>query len=734
MALLVLIVPGALVLGSGNLARRIPPLLIPASALALSLVVIGVICAVTLWASQPIRTSAVLLAGFLCIAAAVWIVRCVVSVVRGTERGASILLRMLTAAVSWMRRAPRGVIAIAAVAAGAALLSGERFYGDGDSYFHAAIALKLQTLAAPTFSNIGQYLGGDGHPGYALPVWHEAIALIARLSHQPVIETMRLMPVLLAPVSVLTVAGVAQIAFRSAAASTAAAAAYVGGRILFTFPAMDGIVNASEPRTVASGILLPLVVALVLVVVGRVRAADVGMHCSDPAAADPWVPSVVVAACATVALTYTHVSYVVWLAMVLMGIAIVSLPRGWHEPQLRRAQLAVGVSVLVAALVPVITLQRAIGRLQDDPQGGFIGGLPLAGADVHRVLVGHGHWLHLRADYIIWFGAVAFVGLLGVVWLTRWLRDPLVAWIPVVGVIAGVSVLVPPVFRLLAHAIGVAQTSRVYLIVPWVFGVAALVVLVGGYLERLWGRGLRGRLCASGLYLAVLGGMVGFVQLWPALPRRSAPPVMPAWPVAVLIGICAAGCGIAAYLGRSQSTWLRPAAAWQQRGVGIFAATLIVTIAPMPMLITKHDRVQQVIDTGPTSGIAVPGAGEVGVRTRRALGGVMRSRPHPVVLAEPHLAYRILALVPAYAAAVPPGHAAITARNRPYDREHAVLQFLRPGTSSADRMRILQRERVDVVVLRRRVEQDAIRFALAHPAQLVLVGESPKLQTFRVQH
>lgn len=733
MALLVLIAPGALLLGCLDLGRRVPPLLVPASALAVSFIPIGLITAVQLWFHQPIRWSALLLAIVMCASFALWMARLIVATVRRDQRIIQPVVGVLTAPVSWLRGAPIGVLVIAAIATLAAWLSGERFYGDGDSYFHAALALKLQTLPEPSFWNIGQFRGGDNHPGYALPLWHEAIAIISRLADARVIETMRLLPVVIAPIAVLTIAGVARVAFRSPAAAIAAAAAFVGGRMLFTFPAMDVIVNAAEPRTVASGILIPLVLALVLVAVGRVTNADVGMRDATADSVAPWVPATGIAACATVVLTYVHVSYVVWLAMLMLGVAVVFLPRSWKTTGLRRTQLIVGASVFGAALIPMITLHGVIGRLHDDPQGGSIAGLALAGADVHRVLVGHGHWLHLRADYIIWFGAVAFLGLIGVVLLTRWMRDPLIAWIPVVGAIAGVSVLFPPAFRWLAQSIGAAQTSRVYLIFPWVFGVTAVVLLGGAYLNQLWKRGAASRVAAGGLVLMMLGGMVWLVQLWPALARRSAPPVMPSLPVTVLIVVCVASCLVIAFVSRAQPQRWPSATPWQQRGVGVVVVTLIVAIAPVPVLVSRADRVQQIIDTGPTSGLPIPGAGEVGVRTRRALAHVMQQRPHPVVLAEPHLAYRILALVPAYAAAVPPGHAAITALNRPYGREAAVQQFLRTGTSAADRLDVLRSEQVDVVVLRRRADQDAIRFALAHPRQLVSVGESPKLQTFIVR-
>jgi hypothetical protein len=733
MALVVLIAPGALLLGCFDLGRRIPALLIPASALSLSLVPIGLITVVRLQANWPIGRSVAACGGILSVLAVFWVWRCAARKAAGTTGATPLVGQILASPVSWMRHVPAGLIVLTAGVGFIALLSGERYFADGDSYFHAAIALKLQSFMDPSFWNIGQYRGGDNHPGYALPLWHEAIAVIARLADSSALETMRLLPVVLAPISVLTFAGVAQIAFRSGAAATAAAVAFVGGRMVFTFPAMDGIYNAAEPRTVASGILLPLVLGLVLLVVGRPNADEVGISATDAGSAAAWKPATALAVCATVVLVYVHVSYIVWLALLLLGVAAVALPLGWKTPELRRAQLAAGGAVFAAAVVSVATLLPAIGRLQDHPEGGTKGGLALASANVDALLVGSGSTLHLRADYIIWFGAVAFLGLAGTALLGRWLRDPLVGWIPVASTIACAFVLIPPAFRWLAESIGVAQTTRVYLIIPWVFGAAALVLIVGGRLDAWWKCGGRRRWASVGALLGLALGTMWLANVWPPLKRRSAPAVMPPDLVTALIVLCAVGCVIAVLVYRVQPGWLGGTGPWQHRGLGVAATTIVLALAPLPILLSQADRVQHTIATGPLSGTAVPGTAAVDVRTRRTLARVMRSRPHPVVLAEPHLAYRMLALSPVYAAAVPPGHVAITKRNRPYDRNAAIETFLIEGTSAATRLSILNSQRVDVVVLRARADKDAIRFASEHPQYLTRLGYSRNLYSYLVR-
>src|SRR6266566_569482 len=72
-----------------------------------------------------------------------------------------------------------GVLALGAVA-GISLwwVSGY----DGDAFFHLAREQKLLSFDSLSLRSVDEFRDGGLHPGYAFPLWHAAIALIARLA------------------------------------------------------------------------------------------------------------------------------------------------------------------------------------------------------------------------------------------------------------------------------------------------------------------------------------------------------------------------------------------------------------------------------------------------------------------------------------------------------------------------------------------------------------------------
>ncbi len=53
---------------------------------------------------------------------------------------------------------------------------------DGDAFFHLARVRKLEVFGSLSLQNVGEFKDGSLHPGYAFPLWHGFLALMARLA------------------------------------------------------------------------------------------------------------------------------------------------------------------------------------------------------------------------------------------------------------------------------------------------------------------------------------------------------------------------------------------------------------------------------------------------------------------------------------------------------------------------------------------------------------------------
>src|SRR5439155_6432794 len=53
---------------------------------------------------------------------------------------------------------------------------------DGDAFFHLARVRKLEVFGSLSLQDVGEFKDGSLHPGYAFPLWHGFLALVARLA------------------------------------------------------------------------------------------------------------------------------------------------------------------------------------------------------------------------------------------------------------------------------------------------------------------------------------------------------------------------------------------------------------------------------------------------------------------------------------------------------------------------------------------------------------------------
>src|SRR5439155_4805600 len=52
----------------------------------------------------------------------------------------------------------------------------------GDAFFRLGRVRKLDTLGSLSLHDVGEFAHGGLHPGYAFPLWHAWLALVARLA------------------------------------------------------------------------------------------------------------------------------------------------------------------------------------------------------------------------------------------------------------------------------------------------------------------------------------------------------------------------------------------------------------------------------------------------------------------------------------------------------------------------------------------------------------------------
>lgn len=73
----------------------------------------------------------------------------------------------------------------------------------GDGLFHLARARKLLDLDALSLERASEFADGSLHPGYAFPLWHGFLALIAKVAGEDPERVVVHLPSILAPLAVL---------------------------------------------------------------------------------------------------------------------------------------------------------------------------------------------------------------------------------------------------------------------------------------------------------------------------------------------------------------------------------------------------------------------------------------------------------------------------------------------------------------------------------------------------
>ena len=507
----------------------------------------------------------------------------------------------------------------------------------GDGLFHLGRVRKLDELAAlESVGSLNEFADGGLHPGYAFPVWHAVLALVARLADVDASAVVQYGPALLVPLALVVTYAAGQALFGSWAGGVATVGAQVG-LVALSRGGVGSFELLTLPAAAARLLLVPALLALVFAYLREPRRA--------------LLPALMLGA---LSLTIVHGSYMVFVCLLIGGYAAARLITERREslPDLRRvATIFIALLVPFAAfLVWLAPVLRETASVRPDASEA-----ERALERYAEALVVNGDWFRLSSDSVARGGVVAIVAFLalGVFVLAMRRRH---AALVVGGALAMLAVaLVPPIFTEFSELISLSQARRLPAFLPLAFALAG-----GALVFARW----RERAVTPALVLSAL--LVVFY--------RSGTEVASSAGWAVWLGL--AGALVALALGRWLARWV-PASAWlgTEHWAVLIAAAVLAPVA--------IDGLRQ-LEREPPDPRALPAGLVDGVR--RAVA------PDEVVFADLETAYRLTAAAPIRVAAGPPAHVAQTTSNRPFERRRDVITFFyRRGVAGPERLAVLER-------------------------------------------
>jgi len=522
-------------------------------------------------------------------------------------------------------------LTVAGVAAAATLFAGAVWWASntvyGDALFHLGRVRKLESFHLTSLNVVDEFRHGGLHPGYAFPVWHAGLAMIARLADVDPTVVMLHLPAILTPLAVLLAYAAGAALFRSYGAGVATAAAQVG-LIGFSRAGTGSFDFLALPPTVARALIAPALLALVfsLVAGGRRR-------------------QVLSISAASIALALVHPTYAFFAAVPLAGFLLARVVLAWP---LWRENLRIAAS-LPAVLIPAGLYALWLKPIVDQTVSHRPGAAERRRAILHygnQIDVVHG-LLRLAPETISRGGAVAVAGLVAIPMAAlagtrRWAAYVLGASLAVLAL-----VLLPWAFDALSNAVSVSQARRLAIFLPIPFAVAGAASLIGRY--RL--AGCLTAFGAGGLLQLVYPGEFSYFLV------VGGPP----WPVWLALAGAGIGLIVAAVVRRSAP---EAAPLW----TAAVALSLVAPVGLAGLAYIKRDPPDRLRLT--------PGL-------VHALRTTVPARD--TVFSDLETSYRIEAYAPVYVSAAPPAHVADTKDNDPNGRRDDVIKFLNSGSVSIPR-------------------------------------------------
>ncbi len=494
----------------------------------------------------------------------------------------------------------------------------------GDALFHLARVRKLAELDGLSIDAVSEFSDGGPHPGYAFPLWHGFLALVARLAGVDSADVVLHEAAILVPLAFL----LAFVAGQAVFGTVWGGLAVLAGQLALTglAPGDGGAYDSlALPGTASRQLIVPVVVAMTFLFVRQPRVA--------------WIAPLV---SASLALALVHPTYALFLLIPLAGFALVRVlyDRGDLFP-LAGALLSLGVpaAAVFVWLAPII----------EDTAGHT----PSA-AEVARALMRYGAELNvdspdryaLAPELFGRRGAVAIAALVSIPLAAAAARTRWAAWVlggslPLLIVMS--STLLFPHF---ADLVSLSQARRAAGFIPVASAFAGGCIVLAGLLR---GAALPVAL-AAGLWLHITWpGDFGNVD--------DGGPALTTW-IALVGGLAAIPAGF--FLSRRFSPI-------EDRGPFAALAALLFILPVAYTGLRDWERAER-----PRLPLT-PGLVEA-LQERVPNGSI--------VFSDLETSYRIAAMAPVYVAAGPPAHVADTEDNRPYARRRDVQRFLRTGRLS----------------------------------------------------
>jgi hypothetical protein len=489
----------------------------------------------------------------------------------------------------------------------------------GDGLFHLARVRKLVDFGDLSLDSVDEFADGGLHPGYAFPLWHGFLALVAKLSGtDPELVALHL-PSLLAPLAVLIAYEAGWAVFRRGWAAGAAAAAQVA--VTCFAPGHGGAYAVlSLPETAARQLLVPAALALAF---ESIRAPSSRLVLSTGAAG--------------LALAVVHPTYALFLWIPFGGFLLVRAL--WA-----RADVRAGLAALAALVVPgaaymlwLIPIVRDTASVSPDE------------AEVQRALQQYAGYLDvdsltsysLAPEVFVRTGAIAVVAILLVPLAAFASRRRWAAFVLGGSLAPLILLLAPPLFTLFSDVVSISQARRAAGFVPLAFAFAGGL----GVLSRIVGPLLPSIALVAGAVLEfTLRGDFDYtlddsppgVIVWVALAAGA---------LGLVVGSVRKGPALEAPAGFAAALFLLP----------VVAVGLAQWTAPDPP----------------------PGSHQLSDGLVQALRTTVPARS--IVYSDQETSYLVAAFAPVYIAVAPPGHVADTEENRPYERARDGRAFLATG-------------------------------------------------------
>ena len=529
----------------------------------------------------------------------------------------------------------------------------------GDALFHLGRVQKLYAFGDLRVRSVDEFADGGLHPGYAFPLWHAFLALVAKVGGVGPTQVMLHEPSAIAPVAFAVVYEAGLALFRSAWLGAAVLTASVSAVALA--PGHGGsFALLSQPGTLDRYVLVAVALTLFF------------LFLRHPG----WALGLSLAAMG-VEVLLVHTSTAVFLGVPLLGFAVVRV-------LLARTDLRSSVTALAALFLPAgAALAWLLPLVRETASHSP------SSSELERALTKYAdelnvdslHHYALRPEVISRGGAVAVAGLVLVPLAAfaarqRWAAFVLGGTLAVLGI-----ELLPWVFPHFADAVSLSQARRLAGFVPIPFALAGGAAVLAGVVGPLvlpvaLGAGIA-------LQLAFAG------DFGPGLHEGG--PALATW-VAAIGAVVAIVVGLRRERRVEARTW-------------IVTAAIVLFCLPVAVHGFRHWSPAASVDRyAPTPGLL------------HALRTKVPERA--IVFSDLETSYRIGAYAPVYVAAAPPAHVADTASNHPYRRRLAVILFFRTGDLSVlDRFHadwlVVDKRRFDVRVPWKLVYEDE-RYALYH--------------------